>query len=198
MEAMAGRPPAPELPIHEATTAADWERWLQAEHEASPGVWLMIAKRGSNAVSVTYPEALETALCFGWIDGQKRGRDEHHWLQRFTPRTQRSRWSQINRDTAERLIAQGRMRPAGLRQVEAARADGRWAAAYPSQATAEVPEDLQRALDGNPAARAFFMTLTGSDRYAFLYRLHSVRSPVGRRERIAGYIKRLSQGRTLD
>ena len=195
---MAGRPPAPELPIHEAASQADWERWLHAEHADSPGVWLMIAKQGSDAVSVSYREALETALCFGWIDGQKRGRDEHHWLQRFTPRTQRSRWSQINRESAERLIAEGRMQPAGLRQIEAARSDGRWAAAYPSQASATVPQDLQRALDDSPAARAFFMTLTGSDRYAFLYRLHNVRSPVGRRERISGYIKRLSQGRTLE
>ncbi len=195
---MAGRAPAPELPIHEAPTVADWERWLEEQHAASPGVWLMIAKRGSDAASVSYPEALETALCFGWIDGQKRGRDERHWLQRFTPRGPRSRWSQINRETAEALIAAGRMQPAGLRQVEAARSDGRWAAAYPPQSSATVPDDLQSALDENPAARAFFMTLTGSARYAFLYRLHSVRSPVGRRERIAGYIKRLSQGRTLD
>ncbi len=186
------------LPTIFFASAADWERWLEDNHAASDGVWIKIAKKSSGIGSVRYPEVLDTALCFGWIDGQKRGRDEHHWLQRFTPRSQRSRWSQINRDTAERLIAEGRMRPAGLRQVEAARADGRWAAAYPSQATAAVPEALQRALDENPAARAFFMTLTGSDRYAFLYRLHSVRSPVGRRERIAGYIKRLSQGRTLD
>ncbi|MDQ2896657.1 MAG: YdeI/OmpD-associated family protein [Actinomycetota bacterium] len=195
---MAGRPLAPELPIHAAATAADWEQWLGEQHAASPGVWLMIAKRGSDATSVSYPEALETAICFGWIDGQKRGRDERHWLQRFTPRGPRSRWSQINREAAEQLIAAGRMQPAGLRQVEAARADGRWSAAYPPQSSATVPDDFQSALDENPAARAFFMTLTGSPRYAFLYRLHSVRSPVGRRERIAGYIKRLNQGRTLD
>ncbi len=195
---MAGRPPAPELPIHEAATVGDWERWLEEQHAASPGVWLMIAKRGSDATSVSYPEALETAICFGWIDGQKRGRDERHWLQRFTPRGPRSRWSQINREAAEQLIAAGRMQPAGLRQVEAARSDGRWAAAYPPQSSATVPDDFQSALDENPAARAFFMTLTGSPRYAFLYRLHSVRSPVGRRERISGYIKRLNQGRTLD
>lgn len=195
---MARRAPAPELPIHHAPAAADWEHWLEEQHAVSPGVWLMIVKRGSDATGVSYSEALEAAICFGWIDGQKRGRDEHHWLQRFTPRGPRSRWSQINREKAESLIAAGRMRPAGLRAVESARSDGRWAAAYPPQSSATVPDDLQRALDENPAARAFFMTLSGSPRYAFLYRLHSVRSPTGRRERIAGYIKRLSQGRTLD
>ncbi len=186
-----------ELPIHEAATAADWDQWLQANHADSPGVWLMIAKRGAGATSVTYRQALEVALCFGWIDGQKRAHDARYWLQRFTPRGPRSRWSQINRDKAVALVASGRMQPAGLRAIETAEADGRWEGAYPPQSSAPVPEDLQRALDANPAARAFFATLTGSRRYAFLYRLHSVTTRRAREERIAGFIKRLSAGRTL-
>src|SRR4051794_19298341 len=132
---------------------------------------LKIAKKGAPEPSVTYAEALELALCFGWIDSQKRGLDETHFLQRFTPRRPRGRWSRINREKAEALIAAGKLREAGRAEVEAAKADGRWDAAYDGQRTAAVPEDLQRELDADPAAREFFAGLDGANRYAILYRL---------------------------
>jgi len=187
-----------ELPIVEAPDQPAWRRWLEANHAEVDGVWLKFAKKASPAQTVTYAEAVEEALCFGWIDGQARGHDEHFYLQRFTPRRARSKWSQINREKAERLIAEGRMSPAGLAQVEAAKADGRWEAAYPAQSQARVPEDFQRALDARPAANEFFATLSGGARYAFLYRLHNVSRPDARAKRIATYIERLSEGRTLD
>lgn len=193
-------PPAPP-PDSETVQLADqaaWEAWLEANHAASPGVWLRIAKRGTKTATVTHPEALQTALCFGWIDAQRRGLDETFFLQRFTPRRPRSRWSLINRRSAERLIADGRMRAAGLAQVHAAQADGRWDAAYAPQSSATVPPDLQQALDADPAAGRFFTTLTGARRYAFLFRLHNVKTPEARRRRIASYIDLLRQGRTLN
>lgn len=186
-----------DLPIVEAGDQRAWRRWLTAHHASESGVWLKFAKKGSPTATVSYPEALEEALCFGWIDGQVRRFDEHFYLQRFTPRRPRSKWSQINREKATRLISEGRMQPAGLAQVEAAKADGRWEAAYPAQSQARVPEDFQRALEENPEAHAFFRTLTGSARYAFLYRLHDIRKPEVRTKRIAEYIQRLSAGRTL-
>jgi uncharacterized protein YdeI (YjbR/CyaY-like superfamily) len=187
----------PELPIIEARDQAAFRDWLRANHAAHDAVWLKLAKKSSPRPTVTQPEAIEEALCFGWIDGQVRSHDEHHYLQRFTPRRTRSKWSQINREKAERLIAEGRMHPAGLAQVEAAKADGRWEEAYPPQSRAQVPEDLRRALDEHPAAKRFFETLTGSARYAFLYRLHSVRKPDVRARRIERYIELLSDRRTL-
>jgi uncharacterized protein YdeI (YjbR/CyaY-like superfamily) len=187
-----------DLPIVEASDQPAWRRWLEANHGSPDGVWLKFAKKGAPAKTVTYPEAVEEALCFGWIDGQARRFDDHFYLQRFTPRRRRSQWSQINREKAERLIAAGRMHAAGLAAIEAAKADGRWEAAYPAQSRAEVPDDFRSALDQHPVAREFFETLTGSARYAFLYRLHNVRKPEARAERIAGYIERLGEGRTLD
>ena len=189
-----------DLPVLECPTAADWERWLETHHPDSPGVWLKFAKKGAPAAhtTVTHAEALETALCFGWIDGQIRSHDATFFLQRFTPRRPRSRWSQINRQAAEALIAAGRMRPPGQAQVEAAQRDGRWERAYEPQSRATVPEDLRRALDGDPEARAFFETLTGARRYAFLHRLHHVTSPEARSKRIAGYIELLRNRRTLN
>ena len=186
-----------ELPIAELPDQRAWRRWLEANHAAHDAVWLKLAKKSSPRRTVTQPEAIEEALCFGWIDGQVRSHDEHHYLQRFTPRRPRSKWSRINREKAERLIAEGRMFPAGLAQVEAAKADGRWEQAYPAQSRAEVPEDFRRALDEHPAARRFFETLTGSARYAFLYRLHRVRKPDARARRIAKYVELLSSGKTL-
>ncbi len=186
-----------ELPIVEAKDQPAWRRWLGAHHGRGEGIWLKLAKKGSPTPSVSYAEALEEAICFGWIDGQIRRFDEHFYLQRFTPRRIKSKWSQTNRENAERLIEAGRMQPAGLAQIEAARADGRWDAAYPAQSKATVPEDLQAALDANPEAKRFFETLTGSARYAFLYRLHNVAKPEARTKRIADYIERLSAGRTL-
>jgi uncharacterized protein YdeI (YjbR/CyaY-like superfamily) len=186
------------LPIVELLDQPAWRRWLELNHASPDGVWLKFAKKGSPARTVTYGEAVEEALCFGWIDGQARGYDEHFYLQRFTPRRSRSKWSQINREKAERLIADGRMHAAGVAQVEAAKADGRWEGAYPAQSQARVPEDLRRALAANPAAAEFFETLTGSARYAFLYRLHNVHKPEARAKRIASYIELLSERRTLD
>jgi uncharacterized protein YdeI (YjbR/CyaY-like superfamily) len=160
-------------------------------------VWLKLAKAGTGIASVTYAEALEVALCHGWIDGQKGGFDDEFWLQRFTPRKPRSRWSRINRDKATALIERGEMEPAGLREVDAAKADGRWDAAYEGQRTATVPEDLQRALDANPAAAAFFSTLDGANRYAILYRVQDAKKPETRARRIDKYVAMLAAGEKL-
>ncbi len=187
----------PELEVLECADQAAWEAWL-GRHQERPGVWLKIAKKNTGTATVSQPEAIESAICQGWIDGQVRRLDETYFLQRFTPRGPRSKWSQINRDKANRLIADGRMQPAGLTQVQAAQSDGRWEAAYEPQSRATIPPDFQHALEANPAAQEFFATLTGSRRYAFLYRLHHVRSPARRAQRIADYIDRLSQGRALD
>jgi uncharacterized protein YdeI (YjbR/CyaY-like superfamily) len=192
-----GVPAAQELPIVEVPDRLVWEGWLAANHDSSAGVWLKLAKRGSPRPTVTQAEAIDEAICFGWIDGQVRGYDQHFFMQRFTPRRPRSRWSGLNRERARRLIADGRMKPAGLREYQAAEADGRLEDAYPSQRQATVPEDFQAALDRNPRAREFFQTLTGSDRYAFLYRLHHVKDPRRRARRIANYIEVLSERRTL-
>jgi uncharacterized protein YdeI (YjbR/CyaY-like superfamily) len=186
-----------EPPVLELPDQRGWRRWLGEHHESPVGVWLKLAKKGSPTSTVNYAEALEEALCFGWIDGQVRRFDEHFYLQRFTPRRARSKWSQNNRDKAERLIEEGRMTPAGLAQVDAARADGRWEAAYPAQSAATVPPDFADALARHPRAEAFFATLSGSTRYAFLHRLHHVTRPQARAKRIADYIERLGEGRTL-
>src|SRR5947208_2550551 len=142
-------------PIISFASQEEWEAWLQAHHQSSSGIWMKIAKKGSGVDTVQHPEALEVALCYGWIDGQRASLDDRFFLQKFTPRGPRSRWSRINRDKVLALERQGRMQPAGRAQVERARADGRWDAAYEGQRTATVPEDLQRALDANPAAGAF-------------------------------------------
>jgi uncharacterized protein YdeI (YjbR/CyaY-like superfamily) len=186
-----------ELPIVKAKDRRAWRRWLATNHARQDGAWLRFAKKSSPTPSVTYAEAVDEALCFGWIDGQARGFDEHFYLQRFTPRRKRSKWSQINREKATRLIAEGRMQAPGLEQIEAARADGRWDAAYPAQSQATVPEDFQAALKANHGAKQFFETLTGSARYAFLYRLHNLSHPERRAKRIADYVERLEAGRTL-
>ncbi len=187
-----------DLEILQCATAHEWAGWLGAHHADSAGVWLKLAKQGAPTATVTYPQALDVAICHGWIDGQKRGFDDSFWLQRFTPRGPRSKWSQINRDKATALMVAGRMQTPGLAQVQAAQADGRWEAAYEPQSRATVPEDLQAALDANPAAKDFFSTLSGARRYAFLYRLHNVRSPARRAQRIAAYVVMLSEGRTLN
>ncbi len=190
---------APEdgLPVVQFADPAAWERWLAEHAERSPGVWLKIAKKASGIPTVAYPEVLDVAICFGWIDGQRRPHDQRFFLQRFTPRGPRSRWSQINCQRAERLIDEGRMRPPGRRQVQAAKADGRWEAAYAPQSRAAVPEDFQRELDRNPAARAFFATLRGQNRYAFLYRINDARRSDTRARRIATFIAMLNEGKTF-
>jgi uncharacterized protein YdeI (YjbR/CyaY-like superfamily) len=190
--------PSPsDLPILEFPDRAAWDAWLAENHDASAGVWLKVAKKGAPTATVTYAEALEEAIRYGWIDGQKRAFDEHFWLQRFTVRGPRSKWSQVNRQKATALIEQGRMHPAGLAQVQAAQEDGRWEKAYESQSSASVPPDFQQALDRHPEAKAFFATLTGARRYAFLYRLHHVSKPQARVKRIENYIELLSAGKTL-
>jgi uncharacterized protein YdeI (YjbR/CyaY-like superfamily) len=190
-------PPAPELPRLLCENESIWETWLESNHASSDGVWLQFAKKRAPVSSVTHAEALEHALCFGWIDGQVKPLDEHFFLQRFTPRRKQSRWSEINRRSAERLIAAERMRPAGRSQVDAARADGRWDKAYPPQSEAQVPDDLQQALDANPEAKAFFETLRGSNRYAILYRINDAKRPETRARRIAQYVRMCAEHRTL-
>ncbi len=174
-----------------------WAVWVDDNHETSPGVWVKIAKKGAPRSTVSYAAALDVAIAYGWIDGQKGRYDDAFWLQRFTRRGPRSKWSQVNREKAEHLIEAGQMQPPGRAEVERAKQDGRWEAAYPAQSQATVPDDFQRALDGNPGAKAFFETLTGSTRYAFLYRLHNVTREDSRAKRIADYIERLSARKTL-
>ena len=188
---------ADDLPILLFASPPDLEAWLEQRHADSPGLWLKIAKKGSGVESVSYAQALELALCFGWIDSQKRGFDERHFLQRFTPRRPRGKWSLINREKAEGLIASGAMRPSGLTEVEAAKADGRWEAAYAGQRTAEVPDDLQRELDRSEAAREFFATLDGANRYAILYRLQEAKKPETRERRLRKFIAMLERGERI-
>jgi uncharacterized protein YdeI (YjbR/CyaY-like superfamily) len=189
--------PKQDLPIISFASREDWEGWLHAQHATAKGLWLKLAKKGSGINSVTYDEALQSALCYGWIDGQKGSFDEQYWLQRFTPRGPRSKWSKINRDKATELLAQDRMQPAGLEQVLKAQQDGRWDAAYEGQRTATVPDDLQRELDGNPKAKAFFATLDSANRYAILYRLQDAKKPETRARRLAKYVAMLSEREKL-
>jgi uncharacterized protein YdeI (YjbR/CyaY-like superfamily) len=188
---------AAELPVCLFADAGELEAWLEANHGTSDGVWLKIAKKGVEERSVTYAEALELALCFGWIDSQKRGFDERHFLQRFTPRRPRGRWSRINREKAEALMEAGRLRSAGLAEVEAAKADGRWEAAYEGQRTAQVPPDLQRELDASPTAAACFAALDGANRYAIVYRLGEAKKPETRERRLRKYVAMLERGEKI-
>jgi uncharacterized protein YdeI (YjbR/CyaY-like superfamily) len=189
--------PRDELPVLGFANRAAWESWLDEHHGLSGGTWLKIAKKGSGADSVSYPDALEVAICFGWIDGQKGSLDGSYWLQRFTPRRPGSKWSRINTDKAAELINSGRMRAAGQREVELAQADGRWAAAYDGQRAMTVPEDLRRELARNDAAREFFATLGGVNRYAILYRIGSVKRPQTRAKKIAQYVAMLAEHKTI-
>lgn len=174
-----------------------WEAWLRGYHDSADGVWLLIAKQGAEDATVSYAEALESALCFGWIDGQKKGVDAQYWQQRFTPRRARSIWSKINRAKVLALIEQGRMQPAGLREVERAQADGRWDDAYDSAKTATVPADLLAALNDDPKARAFFETLDGANRYAVLWRVQTAKKAETRARRIAQFVAMLGRHEKL-
>jgi uncharacterized protein YdeI (YjbR/CyaY-like superfamily) len=185
------------LPTIAFATPAEWEAWLEENHAVAEGVWIKIAKKGAGIESVRYPEVLESALCFGWIDARREALDERYFLQRFTPRRRRSRWSRINRDKVERLTADGRMRPAGLLEVERAQADGRWDAAYDGHRRSTVPEDLQRELDASPAAKAFFAGLNSQNRYAILYRLEEAKRPETRARRLAKFVAMLEAGETI-
>ena len=184
------------LPVISFATVPDCEAWFAEHHADQRGIWLKIGKVGS-AKTVTYTEALDIALCYGWIDGQKRGYDQTSWLQRFTPRGPRSKWSQINRDKAEALIRADRMQPAGQAQIDAAKADGRWEAAYAGQKSATVPEDLAAALAADPEAKAFFDTLKGANRYAILYRIQDAKKPETRAARIAKFVEMCRRHETI-
>jgi uncharacterized protein YdeI (YjbR/CyaY-like superfamily) len=187
----------PDLPVEEFATAKAWERWLRANHTKSTGLWLKIAKKGSGTTTVDIADAIEVALCYGWIDGLRHAHDETYFRQRFTPRTPRSKWSMINRDRVEALIAAGRMRPAGQAQVDAAKADGRWDAAYAGSRTIEVPADLTRALRRNAEARRAFAALDSRNRFAILFRIHDAKRPETRARRIEQFVTMLAEGRTI-
>ena len=177
--------------------AEEWSAWLASRHRSSRGVWLKIAKKASNTTSITYAEALEVALAWGWIDGQKGKLDDAWWLQRFTPRGSRSMWSKINREKAIALIAAGKMMPSGLAEVERAKKDGRWDRAYESQSRASVPEDLEKALAKNPRAKKFFATLDARNRYAVLFRVQHAKKAETRARRIAQFVEMLAKGEKL-
>ena len=187
-------PSTNDLPVLAFPTKEAWREWLGAEHEAAPGVWLKIAKKASGIESVTHAEALEVALCHGWIDGTRKRLDDDWFIQRFTPRRARSRWSKINVQKAGELIERGEMLPAGLREVERAKADGRWDAAYDAPSTATVPDDLSRELERHPEARDFFATLDSQNRYAILYRIQEAKRPHTRARRIEKFVAMLRRG----
>jgi uncharacterized protein YdeI (YjbR/CyaY-like superfamily) len=186
-----------DLAVKPFRSQRDWEVWLAANHETSPGIWLKIAKKASGIETVTHREALEIAICYGWIDGQRRGLDDRFFLQKFTRRGLRSTWSRINREKALDLITTGRMQPAGFREVERAKADGRWEAAYEPQSTATVPDDLQSELDAKPRAAAFFASLDSRNRYAILYRLQNAKKQETRARRLAQFVAMLEEQRKL-
>jgi uncharacterized protein YdeI (YjbR/CyaY-like superfamily) len=181
----------------ELASAEAWEAWLAENHEESDDVWLRIAKTNADVQTVRYPAVLDVALSWGWIDGQRLPLDETYFLQRFVRRRPRSRWSQVNREKAERLIAEGRMHPPGLAEFERAKSDGRWDAAYAPQSRAQVPADLRAELDRRPAAKAFFETLSSQNRYAILYRLQDAKRPETRARRLAQFVEMLERGETL-
>ncbi len=184
------------LPLQFKSRSA-WAAWLEKNHAASSGVWLQLAKTSSGLESVSYAEALEVALCYGWIDGQKKSYDASWWLQRFVPRGVKSIWSKINREKAEALVESGQMKPAGLREIERARQDGRWDAAYDSPGRATVPEDFQAALDDHPEAKSFFATLNSANRYAILFRLQTAKRAETRAKRIKQFIRMLENHEKL-
>ena len=186
-----------ELPIQLFDQQKDWAAWLKKNHDKAPGVWLRLAKKNSDRGSVSYQEAIESALCYGWIDGQKKSDDEDYWLQKFTPRSARSIWSKINRDKALLLIETGRMAPAGLKEVERAQSDGRWDAAYDSASSSTVPADFQAALEASPRAQAFFATLNGSNRYAVLFRIQTAKKAETRAKRIQDFTHMLERHEKL-
>lgn len=188
---------AADLPILPFASRAAWAEWLEAHHERPDGVWIRFAKKASGIETVVYAEAVEVALCFGWIDGQAQRLDDDWYLQRFTPRRARSKWSQINVERAEALIERDEMRPAGLREVERAKADGRWEAAYPSPSRIEVPDDLRAAFDANPAAAKSFETLDANNRYAVLYRIHDAKRADTRARRIEKFVAMLAAGEKI-
>ena len=186
-----------DLPVIAFASREAWAAWLAEHHAESRGLWLKIAKKGAGTDSVSYAEALEVALCYGWIDGQKDKLDDRHWLQRLTPRKARSKWSRINCAKAASLIKSGKMKPAGLREIERAKADGRWDAAYAGSRSAAIPDDLRQELEKNGRAREFFATLDSANRYAILYRLHEAKRPETRARRLAKFVEMLEEGKKI-
>lgn len=186
-----------DLPVIAFSSREEFVQWLDAEHDKVPGIWMKIAKKASGIPTIGFDEAIEVALCYGWIDGQRDKLDGDYYLQRFTPRRPKSNWSNINRQRVARLSEAGEMRPAGLAQVESAKADGRWQAAYDGQRSAQVPEDLLEALEANPAAAAFFATLDSRNRYAIIYRIGDARKPETRAARIVKYVAMLTENKKI-
>lgn len=184
----------PTLPFESKKKFADW---LAKQHDKSAGVWLKLAKKATGIPSVTYAEALDVALCYGWIDGQKGSFDDKYFLQKFTPRRPKSIWSKINTEKVEKLIASGEMKPAGLKAIEAAKQDGRWDAAYAGQKNSSVPEDFQSALEMNKQAKTFFESLKGANRYAFLFRIQTAKKAETREKRIRQFVEMLERGETF-
>jgi len=186
-----------DIPVMQFKRQKDWAAWLAKHHASSPGIWLQIAKTTSSLTSVSYAEALEIALCYGWIDAQKKSCDASSWLQKFTPRGANSLWSKINREKAEALIRGGQMQPAGLQAVAQAKHNGRWEAAYDSQSRASVPSDFQAELDKNAKAKAFFATLNSQNRYAILFRIQTAKKAETRARRIEQFIRMLAKQEKL-
>jgi uncharacterized protein YdeI (YjbR/CyaY-like superfamily) len=186
-----------DLPLWPSANKKQWANWLAKQHDKSGGVWLKLGKKDSGIASITYEEALDVALCYGWIDGQKKGFDDKYWLQKFTPRGPKSIWSKINTEKAEKLIKSGEMKPAGLKAVEAAKGDGRWDAAYASQKNISIPEDFQAALEKNKKARSFFATLNSVNRYAILFRIQTVKKAETRAKRIQQFIEMLEKNEKI-
>lgn len=189
--------PAPDDPVLPFATSADFERWLAKHHAKAKVVWIKYARKGSGEASITWTEAVDVALCYGWIDGQAKSIDTKHYLQRFTPRGAKSIWSKINRERVARLVEAGRMRAAGQAEVDRAKADGRWDAAYDSPKTAAVPDDLAKALAKNAKAKAAFATLDATNRYAILHRLMTAKQAATRARRLETFVAMLAAGKTL-
>lgn len=187
----------PDLPTLPFANKKKWTDWLAKQHEKSSGVWLKLAKKDSGIASVTYDEAVESALCYGWIDGQKKSFDDKYWLQKLTPRRSKSIWSKINTEKVERLIKSGEMKPAGLRTIEAAKKDGRWANAYESQKNISIPQDFQSALDKNKKAKEFFATLKSGERYSFLFRIHAAKKVETRVKLIQKFVEMLENNEKI-
>ncbi len=186
-----------DLPILTFADARTFDAWLESQGPIAPGLWLRFAKKGAPEPTLTKSEAIDAALCHGWIDGQLDAVDDHYWLTRFTPRKPRSKWSKLNCTRATALLAQGRMRPAGLAQIRQAKSDGRWDLAYAPASTAEAPPDLAAALDANPKAAAFFASLKGANRYAILYRIGAVKTPEARARKITQFVAMLERRETI-
>jgi len=186
-----------ELEVISFATRAAWSRWLAAHHASSRGIWLQLARKGTGKKSITYPQAVEVALCFGWIDGQGKSKDVTWWLVKFTPRRQRSIWSKLNRKRALALIAAGAMKPAGMAEIERAKRDGRWQAAYDSPKRSALPKDLEQALARNARAHSFFADLDARNRYAILFRVQTAKKAETRARRIAEFVRMLARRETL-